>query len=110
MKKVEFTVFDPIIGKIRKFLVREQFRSERFAEITTRHQVGGVQKMYAKIIEDMMNEGLFKQDDPSLLAMELTSPVVVMIAKADRQPQYRQKVMQDIEKHLRHFCTVYMMG
>jgi hypothetical protein len=61
-------------------------------------------------IEDMMNEGLFKQDDPSLLAMELTSPVVVMIAKADRQPQYRQKVMQDIEKHLRHFCAVYMMG
>lgn len=110
LKKVEFTVFDPIIGKIRKFLVREQFRSERFAEITTRHQVGGVQKMYAKIIEDMMNEGLFKQDDPSLLAMELTSPVVVMIAKADRQPQYRQKIMQDIEKHLRHFCAVYMMG
>lgn len=110
MQKISFTMRDPMIRKMRKFLVREQFRSERFAEITTRHQVGGVQKMYAKIIEDMMNEGLFKQDDPSLLAMELTSPVVVMIAKADRQPQYRQKVMQDIEKHLRHFFAVYMMG
>ena len=108
VQRVSFTVHDPMIRRIRKFLVREQFRNERFAEITTDHQLNGVRRMYAKIIEGMMSKGLFKEDDPELLAIELISPVALWIAKADRQPQYRQEIMQDIEKHVRHFCDVYM--
>ena len=50
VQRVSFTVHDPMIRRIRKFLVREQFRNERFAEITTKHQLSGIQGMYAKII------------------------------------------------------------
>ena len=108
MEKISFTLHDPMIRKIRKFLVQEQFRSERLAEITTRHQLYGIQGMYTKIIEGLMNEGLFREDDPALLATEVTAPVVLWIAKADRQPQYEQEIMDSIEKHIRHFCDVYM--
>ena len=108
MEKISFTLHDPMIRKIRKFLVQEQFRSERLAEITTRHQLYGIQGMYTKIIEGLMNEGLFREDDPALLATEITAPVVLWIAKADRQPQYEQEIMDSIEKHIRHFCDVYM--
>ena len=106
--KVSFTIHDPMIRKIRKFLVQEQFRSERLAEITTRHQLVGIQKMYEKIIEGMMKNGLFIHDDPALLSVELVSPVVLWVSKADRQPQYEQEIMDSIEKHIRHFCDVYM--
>ena len=54
MGRIAFTMHDPMIKKIRKFLVQEQFRNERLAEITTRHQLVGIQKMYEKIIEEMM--------------------------------------------------------
>lgn len=108
MEKISFTISDPMIRKIRKFLVQEQFRSERLAEITTRHQLDGLQGMYTKIIEGMMIEGLFKEDDPTLLAMELTAPAVLLIAKADRQPQCEQAIKDSIEQHIRHFCDVYM--
>lgn len=108
MEKISFTMHDPMIRKIRKFLVQEQFRSERLAEITTRHQLDGLQGMYTKIIEGMMMEGLFQKDDPALLAMELTAPVVLLIAKADRQPQCEQAITNSIEQHIRHFCDVYM--
>ena len=108
IQRVSFTVNDPAICKIRKFLVREQFRSERFAEITTKHQLNGIEGMYTKIIEGMMNEGLFKKDDPELLAAEVTAPVALWIAKADRQPQCGQESMENIERHIRHFCDVYM--
>ena len=64
--------------------------------------------MYTRIIEGMMKAGLFKNDDPDLLATELTAPVVLLIAKADRQPQLDKEVMESIEKHIRHFCDVYM--
>ena len=98
IQKISFTMNDPMIRKMRKFLVREQFRSERFAEITTKHQLGGIQGMYTKIIE------------PELLATEVTAPVALWIAKADRQPQCGQESMENIERHIRHFCDVYMIG
>ena len=108
VQRVAFTVNDPMIRKMRKFLVREQFRSERFAEMTTKHQLNGIQGMYAKIIKGMMGQGLFKEDDPELLATEVTAPVALWVAKADRQPQCAQECMENIEKHVRHFCDVYM--
>ena len=108
MEKISFTMHDPMIRKIRKFLVQEQFRSERLAEITTRHQLDGLQEMYTKIIEGMMSKGLIKEDNAALLATELTAPVVLLIAKADRQPQCEQESMDSIEQHIRHFFDVYM--
>ena len=108
MERISFTLHDPMIRKIRKFLVQEQFRSVRLAAITTKHQLDGLLGMYTKIIGGMMDNDLFKKDDPVLLATEVTAPVVLWIAKADRQPQYEQEIMDSIEKHIRHFCDVYM--
>ena len=64
MERISFTMHDPIIRKIRMLLVQEQFRNERISEVTTRHQLDGVQRMFAKIIKGMMDEGLVKKDDP----------------------------------------------
>ena len=108
MERILFTMRDPMIRKIRKFLVQEQFRSDRLAAITTRHQLEGVQKMYTRIIEGMMEKGLFVKDDPALLTTELVSPVVLWISQADRQSQFEQEIIDRIERHIRHFCDVYM--
>ena len=108
MERISFTMRDPMIRKIRMLLVQEQFRNERISEVTTRHQLDGIQRMFAKIIKGMMDEGLVKKDDPKLLAVELTAPAVLQIARSDRQPQCGEECMKYIEKHLRHFCKIYM--
>ena len=108
MGRIAFTIKDPVIRKTRMFLVQEQFRNERISEVTTRHQLDGIQRMFAKIIEGMMNAGIVKKDDPALLAVELTAPVVLWIAQSDRQPQLAEEVLENIENHIRHFCSVYM--
>ena len=108
MKRISFTLNDPVIRKTRMLLVQEQFRNERISEATTRHQLDGIQSMFAKIIKGMMDEGIVIDDDPELLAVELTAPAVLQIARSDRQPQYEEECMAYIEKHLRHFCKVYM--
>ena len=108
MERISFTMRDSMIRKIRMLLVQEQFRNERISEVTTRHQLDGIQRMFAKIIKGMMDEGIVKNDDPKLLAVELTAPAVLQIAKSDRQPQYEEECMEYIEKHMRHFCKVYM--
>lgn len=108
MGRIAFTIRDPVIRKTRMLLVQEQFRSERIAEVTTMHQLTGIQRMYAKILEEMMKKGLVVEDDPALLATELTAPAVLLIAKADRQPQSLKEIEESIERHLQHFCAVYM--
>ena len=108
MERISFTMRDPIIRKTRILLVQEQFRNERISEATTRHQLDGIQRMYAKIIKGMMDVGIVKNDDPALLAAELTAPAVLQIARSDRQPQCEKECMEYIEKHLRHFCKIYM--
>ena len=44
--RISFTMKDPMIRKIRKLLIQEQFRSQRLAEVTTRHQQDGIQAMF----------------------------------------------------------------
>ena len=108
MERISFTMRDPIIRKTRMLLVQEQFRNERISEVTTRHQLDGIQGMFAKIIKGMRDVGIVKNDDPALLAAELTAPAVLQIARSDRQPQCEKECMEYIEKHLRHFCKIYM--
>ena len=47
MGRVSFTMRDPMIRKIRMLLVQEQFRNERISEVTTKHQLDGIQGMFA---------------------------------------------------------------
>ena len=108
MGRISFTMRDPVIRKTRMFLVQEQFRNERISEVTTRHQLDGIQRMFAKIIKGMMEKGIVKEDDPALLSAELTAPAVLQIARADRQPQCEKESLENIEKHIRYFCKVYM--
>ena len=109
MGRISFTMRDPVIRKTRMLLVQEQFRSERISEVTTMHQLDGIQRMFAKIIKGMMDKGIVKEDDPALLSVELTAPAVLQIARADRQPQYSEESLKSIEAHIRHFCKVYML-
>ena len=48
MERISFTMRDPIIRKTRMLLVQEQFRNERISEVTTRHQLDGIQRMFAR--------------------------------------------------------------
>ena len=108
MGRILFTMRDPVIRKTRMFLVQEQFRNQRTSEVTTMHQLDGVQRMFAKILKGMMDKGLVKEDDPELLSVELTAPAVLQIARSDRQPLCEEDALESIEKHLQHFCDVYM--
>jgi len=107
VEKIRFTMCDPMIRKMRIFLVQEQFRNERLAEITTRHQMDGVQKMYQAIVEGMMKKGILAKGNSSLLALEITAPVALLISKVDRQPSSQKESLELIQKHLQHFFETY---
>ncbi len=45
-----------------------------------------------------------------MLAVELTGTAVLLISKAEREPQASEQIFKSIKKHVSHFCDVYMSG
>lgn len=107
MEKIRFTMNDDIICKTRKILAMEQFRSKRIAELTSHYHFDNLQEMYTDIFSAMMEKGLLKQGDSSLLALEFVSPVSLLIHVYDRQPERDAEVIRMIRRHFEHFAEVY---
>lgn len=110
MERIKFTMHDDIVGKTRRILAMEQFRSKRMAELTSRYHLENQQGMYAGIFAGLMEKGILKRDDPELLAFEFVAPVSLLIHMYDRQPEREEEVLDKIRKHFEHFAKVYADG
>ena len=107
LKRIEFTLHDTMIKKVRRMLAMEQFRSNRIALLTTKYNIDSVQKLYQRIFQNMMDNGIMRQGDPALLSMAFASPVSLFIQMCDREPEREQEAMKRIEEFFRYFADEY---
>ena len=63
--------------------------------------------MFALILEKMMDKKLIQVFDSQLLALELISPVTLMLEISDREPHRINEMLEQIDAHLTHFINVY---
>lgn len=103
MHMVDFTIHDERIVLTRKLLLTEQFHDERVKKLATDHFVKGTKAIYQRIFEKMMENGLFKQNDPGMLAFAFTAPVSALIHTCDREPEKESEIMEQIEAFVRFF-------
>lgn len=104
LKRIEFTLHDPMIVKVRRMLTMEQFRSHRIAVLTTKYNIDSVQALYHKIFQHMMDNSIMRQGDPALLSMSFAAPVSLLIQMCAREPEREHEVMERIEKYFRYFA------
>lgn len=107
LKRIEFTLRDPIIRKVRRMLTMEQFRSSRIAVLTTKYNIESVQGLYCRIFRDMMDNGIMRRSDPEAVSMSFAAPVSLLIQMCDREPERELEVMERIEKFFRFFAEEY---
>ncbi len=107
LEKIKFTMHDEIVGKVRRILAMEQFRSERMAKLATKYHLENQQQMYTEIFSELMKKAILKKDDPELLALEFVSPVSLLIHSYDRQPEREEEILDKIRKHFEHFAKIY---
>lgn len=107
MERIRFTMHDAMLQKTRRILVMEQFRNPRIAELTSKHHMDGLQGMFQKIFEAMMETKILKMDDAETMALEFVAPVSLLIHTYDRQPEREAEVMEKIKKHFEHFAKMY---
>ena len=100
LERIEFTLHDETIKKVRRILSMEQFRNPHISQIATRHSIDSIQGMYRKIFEGMMDAGIIKKDDPHMLSISFTAPVTLLIQMCDREPERENEVMDRIKAYL----------
>ena len=107
MQMIRFTVNDPKIILTRKLLLTEQFHDERVKKLATKHFLEGTQKIFAKVFEGMMSDGLLKRSDPEMLSFTYTAPVTSLVHLCDREPQKQELIFKQIEDFVAHFISTY---
>ena len=105
LRQINFTLHDETVRRVRRLLMKEQFRDERIGTLATRHFVTEIEERFTKVFAGMMEKGLVKSSDPVLLAFEYTAPVTVMIHYCDREPDKEPEIIKKIEAHIRQFTV-----
>lgn len=107
MQMVSFTIRDERIVMTRKVLAIEQFREPRARDLATKHFLTGLIEMFTQIFAGMMDKGLLRRDDPSMLAFAYTAPISALIHLSDREPEKTDEALARIEVFSRHFAAIY---
>ena len=107
MQMVNFTAHDEKIMMTRKVLTLEQYRDVRARELATKHFLTGLTDMFTHIFTGMMDKGLLRKDDPSMLAFAYTAPISALIHLCDRDPEKTESALKQAEAFSRHFVKTY---
>ena len=107
MRMADLTIHDEQIVKTRKVLTLEQYRDERARDLATKHFLTGLTEMFTHIFAGMMDKGLFRQDDPAMLAFAYSTPISALIHLCDREPEKTEDAIRKIEAFSRHFIATY---
>lgn len=109
LKRIEFTLHDPMIRKVRRMLTMEQFRSHRIGLLTTKYNIDIVQNIYREIFRLMIENGTMRAGNPEMLAMEFAAPISLLIQLYAREPEREREIMERIEEFLRYFADEHKM-
>lgn len=107
LKRIEFTLCDPMITKVRRMLTMEQFRNHSIALLTTKYNIDSVQGIYHKIFRAMMDNGIMRKADPEMISMSFTAPISLLIQMCDREPEREHEAIERIEEYFRFFADEY---
>ena len=103
-KRIEFTLQDPFIRKIRRILMMEQFRNDRIAKLATIYNMGIVRGIHHKYFQEMMDKGIMRSGDPSLVSLAFIAPVSLLIQMCDREPERFGEAVERIDEYFRFFA------
>ena len=107
MRMAAFTIHDRKVVMTRKLLTIEQFRDDRAKALATKHFLTGLSEMFSRIFSGMMDKGLLRREDPSMLAFAFTTPISALIRLCDREPEKTGSALAQIEAYARHFIDTY---
>ncbi len=107
--QIRYSLHDPVISKVRKMLMIEQFQNEQLAGIQTKQSYTDITRFFTIIFSRMKEAGLVRDVDPEIMAVHFSTPISVWMNLCDREPDREEEVMALIDKHIKQFYSLYFL-
>jgi len=102
-----FFLHDEYECKFRKMLTLEQFSNKELGELFSNQYFDEPQKYQAGLLQMLIMQGLMKNEDPSIMALQFFAPIYLLMTVCDREPHREPEALQMLEKHIRQFNRMY---
>ena len=88
-------------------LVIEQFQNPELAKLQTKQNYSDVMQYFSGVIRVLIRQGILSDDDPEIMAAQLSLPISVWINLCDREPDRELEVMELAGRHIQQFFRLY---
>ncbi|WP_455581831.1 TetR/AcrR family transcriptional regulator [Dysosmobacter sp.] len=107
---VRFSLHDEFVSRFRRLMTLEQFRTPELAALYTQRYVTRILSYHEELFRGLIARGELRGADPRAMAWQYVSPVLVLLSICDRQPEWEDAAMKELEAHVRQFQAVYEGG
>ncbi|MEG1983711.1 MAG: TetR/AcrR family transcriptional regulator [Oscillospiraceae bacterium] len=105
-EQFNFWTVDEFASNFRKMLTLEQYRNPKIAELYQSCICAGAVSYTEDLFREMISQGLLKQSDPKLLAIEFYSPLYLLISISDVSPD-KKSAKDLLSIHIDNFIQRY---
>ncbi len=98
-----YSLHDETIGRFRRMMTIEQFRSPELAALYSERYVERLLRYHAGIFRALIAAGEICAEDPDALALQYVAPVLTLIGLCDRQPEREQECLEKLQKYVQLF-------
>lgn len=102
-----FFLRDPTASKFRRMLMLEQYKSPPAARLFRSWFTGDALRFQGDLFAEMMRQGLFRQADPQIVALQFYAPFFLLLCQCDTAPQQEAQALQALMQHIDQFTGLY---
>ena len=95
------------VCRFRKMMTIEQFRSSEIAELYTKRYIDRLTDYHAGLFKVLIAEGQIINEDPNVLALMYTAPIITLLGVCDRQPEREAECLERLDRHVRLFFRTF---
>ena len=95
------------VRRFRRMMTIEQFRSHEIAELYTKRYIDRMTAYHAGLFRALEAAGQIKNEDPDVLALMYTAPIITLLGICDRQPEREAECLERLDRHVRLFFRTF---
>ncbi|WP_101696381.1 TetR/AcrR family transcriptional regulator [Clostridium minihomine] len=97
-------------SQLRRMLTMEQYRTSETSKFFRELIIDKGLDYIAGVFTNLINDGVYVDADPMVMALQFYSPLYLLLSKYDNQPEKYEEASSFLERHITMFNKIYLKG
>jgi len=95
------------LTQFRKLMTVEQFNTPELAELFVKQYYDNMISRYSDLFSKLSSSGVFKNEDPELMALQFYAPLFMLMTMRDAVPERKDEFSCLVENYIDLFIKIY---